>query len=53
MEVAGRLVGQYQLGAGDDGARYAYELLLPARKLVRVEVLFAYDAEAVERVGVD
>ena len=31
IEVSGRLVGQYELGAGDDGAGNGYSLLLSSR----------------------
>src|SRR5215213_11837822 len=51
VQIAGRLVGEDELGIRDDGAGYADELLLPARQLVRVESLFAYDLEPVEHVA--
>ena len=53
VQVAGRLVGEDQLRAGDDGPRHRHQLLLAARELVRVEVLLPDDLEAVERVADD
>src|SRR5690349_12025324 len=51
VQVARRLVGEEERGAGDDGAGDANELLLAAGELAREEVLLADDAEPVERVG--
>ena len=51
VQVAGRLVGQDQFWLGDDRARDADQLLLAAGKLARIEILFADDREAIERVG--
>ena len=53
MEVAGRLVGQDHLRLCDHGARHADQLLLSARELVRVEVLFADDLKFVQDVSDD
>jgi len=51
VEVAGGLVGQEELGVGDDGPRDADQLLLPAGELAGEQVLLAHDAEAVQRVA--
>ena len=51
MQVTGGLVGKNQLGALNDGAGDSHELLLPARKLIGEEVLFANDVKAVEDVA--
>ena len=51
VQIAGRLVRQNQFRTGDDGARNTDELLLSARELARIEILFPDDVETVERVG--
>ena len=51
VEVAGRLVGEEQLRAGNDGAGHRDELLLAAGELAGKEVLLADQLEAVERVA--
>ncbi len=53
VQVAGRLVGEDHLRAGDDRAGDGDQLLLAARELVRVEVLLPDDLEAVEDVADD
>jgi patatin-related protein len=51
VQVAGRLVGEQQLGIADHRAGDADQLLLAAGELGGEEVLLADDVEAVERVG--
>src|SRR5438067_3100527 len=53
VQVARRLVGQDQFSIRDHRARNADELLLPARKLARIKILFPDDVKAVERVAHD
>jgi hypothetical protein len=51
VKVAGGFVRQNQLGALNDRARHTDQLLLTAGKLVREQVFFANDVEAVEDVA--
>src|SRR5438045_9139104 len=51
MQVAGRFVRQDELRLRDDRARYAYQLLLAAGELPRIEILFSNDRKAIESVG--
>src|SRR5258707_2643606 len=51
VQVAGRLVGEDELGILDDRAGDAHELLLAAGKLVGEEILLADNVEAVEDVA--
>src|SRR5215217_556333 len=53
MQITCRLVGKNQLGARDNGASHANELLLPARQLCRVEIALSDDLKAVEYVTHD
>src|SRR5260370_40818567 len=51
VKVAGRLVGEDELGILDDRARDAHKLLLAAGKLVGEEILLADYVEAVEDIA--
>ena len=51
MQVAGRFVGQNQLGALNHSSRDSHELLLTAGELIWEEILFADDVEAVKNVA--
>src|SRR5262249_46385584 len=50
MQVAGWLVGQKELGFGDDRTSDSDQLLLSTRKLAGKQVFFANDIEAVKNV---
>ena len=51
MQISRWLIGKQKFGLGDDGAGYANQLLLPAGKLARIQVLFADDLKTIERVA--
>ena len=51
VQVAGRLVGEDDLGVGDHRARHADQLLLAARQLARIQVLLPDNLKPVEDVG--
>src|SRR5215510_15319367 len=51
VEVAGWLVRQNQLRIAGHRSRDSDELLLSARKLIRIKVFFADDLETVENIG--
>src|SRR5580704_6159965 len=53
VQVAGRFVGQNDLGIGHDGAGDGNQLLLSAGKLVGIQILLADDLETVEHVAND
>ena len=53
MQIAGGLVRQNHLGIGDDRACDADQLLLPARELIREQVLLADHLEAVQSIRHD
>ena len=49
VEVAGRLVGDDEVGVGDDGARDGDALLLAARQRARVVVEAVFEADDAQR----
>ena len=51
IEVSGRLVGQYELRVGDDGACDGYALLLTAGELLREVFGAVRDVHAVQNFG--
>src|SRR5690349_2576858 len=50
MQVSGWLIGQQKFRLGNNGAGYPDQLLLPPRKLARIQIFLADDLKTVERV---
>src|SRR5580698_6430242 len=48
MQIAGGFIGQDDFGTRNDGPRDSHQLLLAARKLVRIEILLAYNLKPVQ-----
>src|SRR4029077_12598082 len=50
VQVSRRLISEQKFGLSDDRPGDAYQLLLSARQLTRVQILFPNDLKPVERV---
>src|SRR5215469_18251862 len=51
VQISGRLIGEDEFGISHYRARYSHKLLLSTGELIRIEIFFAHDLEAIENIG--